>query len=95
MPLSALANTDSADNFVPSLAVGETRFMTDYFSERLDALEVAVNWLDFIPTDNEGHLLDHPYVFTPDRIVSYFRSINFSRMSRTFEESSSLKTRMK
>ena len=41
-----------------------------------------------------GHLLDHPYLFTSEILVSFFRSINFSRMSKTYEESSSLQTRM-
>ena len=40
------------------------------------------------------HLLDHPYLFTPDSRVSYFRAINFSRMSRSYEESSSLQDRI-
>ncbi len=40
------------------------------------------------------HLLDFPYIFSQPTLVSYFRSINFSRMSRAFEESSSLQSRM-
>lgn len=38
--------------------------------------------------------MDYPYIFRPEALVSFFRAINFSRMSRMFEESSSLKTRM-
>lgn len=40
------------------------------------------------------HLLDFPYIFNPSTLVSYFRSINFSRMSRSFEEASALYSRM-
>ncbi|QPH10946.1 hypothetical protein C2857_002474 [Epichloe festucae Fl1] len=76
------------------LLLGDMQFRVDYFSDRLDAMEVPVSWIAFTSTRQMHHLLDHPYLFTPDTLVSFFRSINFSRMSRTFEESSSLKTRM-
>jgi hypothetical protein len=77
------------------LLIVDTIYSTDYFSDRLDSLEVPIAWLDFVPTRDRGHLLDHPHLFSQDRLVSFFRSINFHRMSSTFEESSSLKTRMK
>ncbi|KAG5923154.1 hypothetical protein E4U42_005044 [Claviceps africana] len=76
------------------LLLGDIQFRVDYFSDRLDAMEVPVSWISFTSTRQMHHLLDHPYLFTPETLVSFFRSINFSRMSRTFEESSSLKTRM-
>ncbi|KAG5939261.1 hypothetical protein E4U60_000968 [Claviceps pazoutovae] len=76
------------------LLVGDVQFRVDFFSDRLDAMEVPVSWISFTSTRQMHHLLDHPYLFSPDTLVSFFRSINFSRMSRTFEESSSLKTRM-
>lgn len=57
-------------------------------------MEMPVTWTDFTSTRQRNHLLDYPYLFSPDALVSFFRSINFSRMSTTFEESSSLKTRM-
>lgn len=57
-------------------------------------MEVPVAWVPFTSTHRKQHVLDHPYLFSPETLVSFFRSINFSRMSRTFEESSSLKTRM-
>lgn len=55
---------------------------------------MPVAWLDFTPTKQMRHILEFPYLFSPETLVSFFRSINFSRMSRMFEESSSLKTRM-
>ena len=76
------------------LLLGDVQFRVDYFSERLDSMEVPVAWIAFTPSRQKHHILDHPYLFSPDTLVSFFRSINFSRMSRTFEESSSLKTRM-
>lgn len=76
------------------LLLGDIQFRVDYFSERLDAMEVPVAWIDFASSRQRHHILDHPYLFSAETLVSFFRSINFSRMSRTFEESSSLKTRM-
>lgn len=66
----------------------------DYFCDRIDHMEVPIQWLNFVSNGVKGHLLDYPYLFSSDTLVSFFRSINFSRMSRTFEESNSLKTRM-
>ncbi|KAK4088912.1 hypothetical protein Purlil1_6765 [Purpureocillium lilacinum] len=76
------------------LLLGDVQFRVDHFSERLDPMEMPVTWTDFTSTRQRNHLLDYPYLFSPDALVSFFRSINFSRMSTTFEESSSLKTRM-
>jgi len=55
---------------------------------------MPVSWLSFTSTKQMRHLLDFPYIFSPNTLVSYFRAINFSRMSRSFEESSSLQSRM-
>ncbi|PFH61374.1 hypothetical protein XA68_17552 [Ophiocordyceps unilateralis] len=77
-----------------SLLLGDVQFRVDYLSERLDAMEMPVAWVAFTSTRQKRHLLDYPYLFNPEVLVNYFRALNFSRMSRTFEESSSLKTRM-
>ncbi|RBR23275.1 uncharacterized protein FIESC28_03858 [Fusarium coffeatum] len=76
------------------LLLGDVQFRVDYISERLDSIEMPVEWLSFKSTRWRRHILDYPYVFSPETLVSFFRSINFARMSRMFEESSSLKTRM-
>ncbi|KAK2592014.1 hypothetical protein QQS21_010285 [Conoideocrella luteorostrata] len=73
---------------------GDIQFRVDYFSERIDAMEVPIDWTAFTTTRQVHHILDHPYLFNPETLVTFFRAINFSRMSRTFEESASLKTRM-
>ena len=72
----------------------ERDFQINYISDRLDSMDVAIAWLAFTSTNQRRHLLDYPYLFSPNTLVSFFRSINFSRMSRTYESSSSLKTRM-
>ncbi|KAM0489791.1 hypothetical protein ACHAP8_012235 [Fusarium lateritium] len=76
------------------LLLGDVQFRVDYLSERLDFIEMPVEWLSFKSTRWRRHILDYPYIFSPETLVSFFRSINFARMSRMFEESSSLKTRM-
>lgn len=51
---------------------------------------MPISWLSHTPTRRRLHLLDFPYIFSPSTLVSYFRSINFQRMSRCFEESTQL-----
>ncbi len=74
--------------------MGDAQFRSEYFAERLNEVEMPVAWLSFTSTRQKQHLLDFPYMFNPSTLVSYFRSINFSRMSRSYEESSSLQSRM-
>ncbi len=74
--------------------MGDAQFRCEYFAERLDEVEMPVSWLSFEPSRQKLHLLDFPYMFSSSTLVSYFRSINFSRMSRAFEESSSLQNRI-
>ncbi|KAM0276493.1 hypothetical protein ACHAQH_006682 [Verticillium albo-atrum] len=78
-----------------SLLLGDAQFRIDYFAERLDSINMPVEWLYHHATQQKKHLLDFSFIFNPSTLVSYFRSINFLRMSRGYEESSSLQTRMK
>lgn len=77
-----------------SLLLGDAIFRIEYFSDRLDSIEMPVTWLTYDSTRRAAHLLDYPYMFPNSSLVSYFRAINFSRMSRSYEESSSLQTRI-
>ncbi|KAH6685106.1 ubiquitin-protein ligase E3A [Plectosphaerella plurivora] len=78
-----------------SLLLSETQFRVDYFADRLDSINMPVAWLAHASSKHKKHLLDFPFIFNSATLVSYFRSINFLRMSRAYEESSSLQTRMK
>ncbi|KAI1380278.1 hypothetical protein F4677DRAFT_406315 [Hypoxylon crocopeplum] len=78
-----------------SLLLGDVHFRSEYFGERLDPLQIPVSWLSFTSTKQKVHLLDYPYIFNPASLVSYFRAINFSRMSCSYEESNSLLNRIK
>ncbi|KAL1898604.1 hypothetical protein Sste5346_003508 [Sporothrix stenoceras] len=77
-----------------ALLIGDVQFRSEYFAERLNEVEMPVAWLSFTSTRKQSHLLDFPFIFSPTSLVSYFRAINFSRMNRSFEESSSLQSRM-
>lgn len=55
---------------------------------------MPVAWLSFTSTKQKVHLLDYPFIFNSDTLVSYFRAINFSRMSHAYEDAASLKSRM-
>ncbi|KAH6887535.1 hypothetical protein B0T10DRAFT_489903 [Thelonectria olida] len=76
------------------LLLGDVQFRVDYLSDRLDSIEMPVDWLSFESTRWRRHVLDYSYIFSSETLVSLFRSINFARMSRMFEESSSIKSRM-
>ncbi|KAL2263614.1 hypothetical protein VTK26DRAFT_5976 [Humicola hyalothermophila] len=76
------------------LLLGDSQFRSDYFAERLDTLQMPNSWLSHTPTRQRVHLLDFPYLFNPSTLVTYFRSINFSRMNHAYDESSSLQERI-
>lgn len=69
-----------------SLLLGDIHFRTEYFAERLDPVEMPLEWLNFTPNKRTVHLLDHPYLFNPSTLVTYFRAINYSRMNQFYEE---------
>ncbi|KAK8097969.1 uncharacterized protein PG998_013455 [Apiospora kogelbergensis] len=78
-----------------SLMLADAAFRTEYFGDRLDVINMPVSWLTCNSSRQKVHLLDYPYIFHPSSLVSYFRGINFSRMSRAYEESHSLQSRIR
>lgn len=76
------------------LLLGDIQFRVDSFSDRLDTAQIPVSWISFTSTRRQKHILDFPFLFRPEMLVNFFRAINFSRMSKMFEESSSLKRRI-
>ena len=54
-----------------------------------------MEWLTFVPSRKQQHLLDRPFLFNSTNLVSYFRAINLSRMSRSYEEPSSVFERVR
>ena len=65
--------------------LGDIHFQTEFFAERLDSVEMPIQWLRFKPNKKTSHLLDFPHLFTPAVLVSYFRAINYSRMNDAYE----------
>ncbi|KAK4461601.1 hypothetical protein QBC42DRAFT_297621 [Cladorrhinum samala] len=90
----ALALIEAMYNKRHDLLLGDAQFRAEYFAERMDTVQMPISWLSHTSTRQRVHLLDYPYIFNPSTLVSYFRSINFSRMSRAYEESTSLQDRI-
>ncbi|KAH0566145.1 hypothetical protein GP486_000448 [Trichoglossum hirsutum] len=62
-------------------------FQAPFISDRLDSLEIPVEWLSSNPNSKVLHLLSNPFLFPQSALVTYLRAINFSNMSRSFEAS--------
>ncbi|VBB80247.1 Putative ubiquitin-protein ligase E3A [Podospora comata] len=90
----ALALMQAIYNKRHELLLGDAQFRSEYFAERLDTVQMPIAWLSHVSTRQKIHLLDYPFLFNPSTLVTYFRSINFSRMSRSYEESTSLQDRI-
>ncbi|PMD29071.1 hypothetical protein L207DRAFT_475712 [Hyaloscypha variabilis F] len=71
-----------------SLLLGDIHFRTEYFAERLDPVDMPLEWLSFNQNKRTVHLLDYPYLFNPATLVTYFRAINYSRMNQSYETAS-------
>ncbi|KAG0645728.1 Oncogenic -associated E6-AP [Hyphodiscus hymeniophilus] len=67
------------------LRIGDFSFRIEYFAERLDSVDMPLEWLDSVPNKRTVHLLDHPFLFQPSTLVTYFRAINYSRMNEAHE----------
>ncbi|KHJ32343.1 putative hect-domain-containing protein [Erysiphe necator] len=68
-----------------SLLLSDIHFETEYFAERLDSISMPIDWLSFNPNKKTVHLLDYPYLFSSATLITYFRAINFSKMSLAHE----------
>ncbi|KAI1741621.1 hypothetical protein F4680DRAFT_56076 [Xylaria scruposa] len=78
-----------------SLLLGDVHFRFEFFGDRLDSVDMPVAWLSFTSTRQKVHLLDYPFIFEPASLVTYFRAINFSMMSHSHEEATSLQLRIR
>ncbi|KAI1826724.1 hypothetical protein F4861DRAFT_495990 [Xylaria intraflava] len=78
-----------------ALLLGDVHFRAEFFGDRLDSVDMPISWLSFTSTRQKVHLLDYPFMFKPASLVTYFRAINFSTMSRSYEEASSLQLRIR
>ena len=60
-------------------------FHTSFLSERLDPMEMPVEWLGALSNNKTTHLLSYSFLFPPSALVIYFRALNYSTMSKSFE----------
>ncbi|KAI9796341.1 MAG: hypothetical protein M1833_006346 [Piccolia ochrophora] len=60
-------------------------FWMPNFAERLDPMDIPVEWHSSSSSNRIIHLLSNPFLFQPAALVTYFRAINFSIMTRSFE----------
>ncbi|THC94614.1 hypothetical protein EYZ11_005902 [Aspergillus tanneri] len=60
-------------------------FHTPFLSERLEPLELPVEWMGRVPNNKTMHLLSYPFLFPPSALVIYFRAINYAAMSKHYE----------
>ncbi|KFY22333.1 hypothetical protein V493_06658, partial [Pseudogymnoascus sp. VKM F-4281 (FW-2241)] len=77
-----------------SLSLTEQNFRAEFFADRLDSAEMPLEWLTFAPNRKSVHLLDYPFLFSKASLVTYFRAINFSRMSSAFDSAGSMNNRV-
>lgn len=60
-------------------------FHTPFLAERLDPLEMPVEWLGSLSNNKTMHLLSYSFLFPPSSLVIYFRALNYSSMSKYYE----------
>ncbi|KAL4785270.1 hypothetical protein BJX76DRAFT_325105 [Aspergillus varians] len=60
-------------------------FHTPFLSERLDHLEMPVQWIARVPSNKTLHILSYSFLFPPSALVIYFRALNYSAMSKYYE----------
>ena len=78
---------DQIDQQHLELGLTPEDFHTPFLSERLDAMDMPVEWLNSQPNRKTIHILSHPFLFTPATLVMYFRAMNHAAMFKAFESS--------
>lgn len=68
-----------------NLGLSPEDFHTPFLSDRLDPMEMPIEWLGSPPNNKIVHLLSYSFLFPPSALVAYFRSLNFAAMSKSFE----------
>ena len=61
-------------------------FSMPFLADRLDPMEVSVEWALWQPSKGTTHLLCFPFLFEPATLVTYFRAINYDSMVKKFED---------
>lgn len=62
-------------------------FHTRVLSDRFDSKDVPVEWFNAGSDSRIVHFLDYPFIFPSHSLVTYFRAVNLSHMSKAYEQS--------
>jgi hypothetical protein len=64
------------------IALHPAHFYCPLLADRLNMVEMPAEWLSFRADNKTVHLLSYPFLFEPNVLVTCFRAINYSRMSK-------------
>ena len=79
------------------VGIDDSLYQTSFLSDRLDLMEVPLEWMESNDDNTFVHLLSYPFLFPPAILYSYFRVINYDAMYKAFESAAmaeNLMTRM-
>lgn len=62
------------------LNLQSVKFEMPFFHERIDTVEEPVRFLAWKPSTNQLHIYQYPSLFSTHHLVTYFRTINFTRI---------------
>ena len=68
-----------------SLGLQPEYFYTSAIADRLDAMEAPAEWLASSPNPKTVRVLSFPFLFPPKTLVTYFRALNYAKMSSIVE----------
>jgi hypothetical protein len=66
-----------------SIGLEPKEFWTQVFVKRFDPFDMPMEWLAFRSDNKTVHLLSYSFLFPPETVVTYFRAINYSRMTKS------------
>ena len=67
------------------LGLSPEDFHTPLLTERLDPLDMPVAWVGGLSNNRTIHLLSYSFLFPPSSLVIYFRALNYSAMTKSYE----------
>ncbi|KAJ5499157.1 hypothetical protein N7453_008208 [Penicillium expansum] len=67
------------------LGLSPEDFHTPLLTERLDPLDMPVGWVGGLSNNRTMHLLSYSFLFPPSSLVIYFRALNYSAMTKSYE----------
>jgi len=78
--------TQYGDEWRDHLNMSSDVFSMPFLADRLNPMDVPVEWASWQPAKETTHLLAFPFLFEPATLVTYFRAINYDSMVKKFED---------